>query len=453
MSVLFLLILSVLHLAALSQLKFTIWPEILSYPYLLLNNFLPYKDFILPYPPGLVFGLGLLYKILGISDFSLKIITWTWIIATDAMVYAILLRNVKNTVAALFLLLYIILQSFLDGNQLWFDYAMLFPLLTSFWLFIKWSATRNSRILFLMGLSMGMALIIKQTTVIYTFLILIYMAYLLKNKIIDLKDFLLGLFIPPFIVLIYLLYSGSTSYFFNWVIYYPISYWPKFPGYVQFLITPAFTRIALSLLLPSIGVLLVLKKKVKNLPAVLFYLAAGLIAVYPRFSYFHLQPALAFLIIFYAIIFENINSKLKYTYLILFIPIFLFINRLILPFQVMQSPTVDSQVTFIKALSQKKDRVFLVNVSSDKFVYSGTLPSRPWADNFGWYLEIPSIQESVIKGIEMDAPRYVFRQKPLDGNWFDLGVYEPKKILEYIKSNYTKIEEKDNMEVWQKNTK
>ena len=87
-----LILIGILHLLTLSQLTFTAWPEMLSYPYLISKEFIPYKDFIMPYPPGLVFILSTVFNIFGFSLIVLKTFTWILILLIDLMIFLILRR-------------------------------------------------------------------------------------------------------------------------------------------------------------------------------------------------------------------------------------------------------------------------------------------------------------------------------------------------------------------------
>ncbi len=167
-------------------------------------------------------------------------------------------------------------------------------------------------------------------------------------------------------------------------------------------------------------------------------MVCGILGVYPRFSFFHLQPALAFLVIL-AIYLIN-RTKLNPSYL-LFIPLLI----LVLNFRNLQFGGVRfwSQEDLVLAKqiesdSSKDKPVYLLGLNSNLYTFSGRLPNKPWVDNFGWYLEIAGQQENVIKGLESNQPSSIFWRTPDAGNWYDIGTYQPKMITDWIQKNYKK---------------
>ncbi|KKS65383.1 MAG: hypothetical protein UV33_C0004G0011 [Candidatus Daviesbacteria bacterium GW2011_GWA1_42_6] len=135
----FLPVLLLVHLVILSRLTFTAWPEMLFYPYLFLNGFSFYKDFIMPYPPALPLFLSGIYSLFGVTPEVLKITAWILILSTDILLFLILTKVLKSGFLALpFLAIYILLQSFFDGNMLWFDFATTAPLLAALFFILKW---------------------------------------------------------------------------------------------------------------------------------------------------------------------------------------------------------------------------------------------------------------------------------------------------------------------------
>ena len=73
------------------------------------------------------------------------------------------------------------------------------------------------------------------------------------------------------------------------------------------------------------------------------------------------------------------------------------------------------------------------------------------SDNFGWYLEIPGVQEEIITRWEGNPPDTVIWRTPSKGNWHDLGTYQPAKIVNWISENYMKEKElQPEIWVWRK---
>ncbi|MDO8638927.1 MAG: hypothetical protein Q7R43_05095, partial [Candidatus Daviesbacteria bacterium] len=197
--------------------------------------------------------------------------------------------------------------------------------------------------------------------------------------------------------------------------------------------------------------------KEKTFQLIMLFLVTSLITVYPRFSFFHLQPAIAFLIIIFVRIFVLIPQKVKYINLL-----FLILTTFLVIFFTYKS-VVGDQIRFYgdadKKIAQEiiintrsNEDVFLLGINSSQYVFIGKNPPKHWSDNFGWYLEIPDVQNWVIEGLKSEPPKTIFWRVPSKGNWYDLGVYQPKEIVKYIMRNYHKTGniEKD-IEIWERN--
>lgn len=475
MSKFFLPAILILHLALLSQLNFTAWPEMLTYPYLLTSGFSLYQDFIFPYPPGLVWLLAAIFNIFGYSPQVLKILTWTLILAGNLVAFMILKKIIKQqTVALFFLGIFIFLQSFLDGNMLWFDNATVLPLLLSFyfaweWInelslrlknrsfeFLSYDNKQETKSLFLTGLFLAVAVMIKQTAILYLLTFFIFMLTLRKINLSLLTWFVLGPILMGISLIIYVLITGSWSHFLNWTLIYPLTEWSKFPGYVDFVIPTRSWMLTLLLLIPLGAVFLQAKQRLKD-PVIkltsLFFLAS-LLAVYPRFSFFHLQPAIALAIILFAQIFINLPEKLKIKYLVFIVVISLSITLLLSRTALGQGIrfySLQDQKLGEKIASEVKEgeKVFLLGLNASQYVFTHRLPPKRWTDNFGWYLQIPGVQQWVIEGLKEDPPAKVIWRVPASGQWYNLGVYQPQEIVQYLRTNYQKTGKiEEGIEIW-----
>lgn len=455
------LLVEILHLLILNQLVFTAWPEMLSYSYLISRDFVPYKDFIFPYPPGLPLILLTVFNNFGFSVFVLKIFAWILIILTDITIFLILKKISKNNlISIIFLFFYIFLQSFLDGHMLWFDFAGVLPLLLGFYFCFIWQNKQNLKYLFLISLFLSIAVMIKQVNVIY--FLVFGLLYFFQRKKIILKEIIylifgsLIVFIP---FLFYIFNINAVSEFFNWVILYPITKWSKFPGYVNFDISKR-QLITIFLLFSPLTCLIIYWKKIINdriFIMISLFFVTSVITIYPRFSFFHLQPALAFLIILFVKIYVEIYQKQKPLFLLfilMVITMILFINfKSVSGNRIRFYEQQDLNLTnIIKKKIKNNENVFLLGINSSEYVYANRIPPKNWSDNFGWYLEIPGIQQWVIEGLRSETPKIIFWKMPLMGNWYDLGVYQPEEIADYIRRNYHEtgmIE--SSIEIWEKN--
>lgn len=412
-----------------------------SYAYLRNNGYLLYKDMVHPYPPVLTLGLGILYKLFGYKLIVLKIVTWIIILINDILIFLIVkkLTN-KNVFALLSLIFYLITQPFLDGNQLWFDLAIVPPILLATYCLLQ-------KRYFWSGLFFGTAALTKQTSAL--FIIVSSLFIILKNKNFkNLFYFLAGPLILFLILLVRLMTEEAVSGFFNWTTIYPFTYWSKIPGYIEMALT---NRQWFVVVLLSLPVFFLLFRKNYILYSVFYILT--LVTVYPRFSFFHLQLAIAFSAVLFGIFLKNfrVSFLVPSAYCLV---VFVFISIPILKTNWQKETRFLGENDLRLASVIKKETgnsVYLLGPHSALYVLSGELPPKPWADNFGWYFEIPEVQEETIRRWEQNPPEAVVWQEPLKGNQFDLGVYQPQKIVEWIGANYNKEKEiQSGIWLWRK---
>lgn len=455
-----LVIIILFHLFILGNLTFTAWPEMLSYPYLYSNGFSLYKEIIIPYTPGLIFLQTLIFNFFGYNPLVLKIYAWVLILITDILIYFILSKVNKN-IAPFFLLVFVLLQSFFDGNMVWFDCAFEIPILLASLFLNDYLKKRDSKKLFFISSALAMAIFIKQIAVIfYLGFIAIFIFSKLPSKKRLITEILIILGPAAFLLLLfitYLLFTGSLHDFYVWSLYYPLKYWSSFPGYVDINITRGRALLILLILIPISLALLKLRILLKNrrFIFILTFFVASMLAVYPRFSYFHLQPTLAFFVILSSIIFTNFEGKLRLIFLGTFsVCIFLLLiivwNENYLGNSTRFYSDNDKKISLL--ISEKvnsNEKVFFLGLPSSYYVFSNRTPPKPWADNFGWYLEIPGVQEEIIEGFKKEHLKWVFWKRPQEGPWFELGSYQPQKILKYLRENFQKIDNIDNIEIWE----
>lgn len=433
---LFLLIL--LHLFILHQLQFTAWPEMLSFPYFLNHGFITYKDMVHAYPPLLINILALIYKTFGYKLLVQEFFAWSMFIANDILIFFLIKKLTKRIDLSLIAVFaYVILQPILEGNMIWPDLAIVPFILLSFLLSLN-------KKYFLSGISIALALLTKQTALLYFMVTFIYLIFT-ERKLSKITVFLSGVAVIIIPFLVWLVYKNSFVEFLNWTIIYPSTFWTKFPGYVQFMPTLRQTAILFALAAPLIFLIIIAKKKFftdKYFYLISAFLVCGVIGVYPRFSFFHLQPAIAFLVILYIYLCKYFTDKI---FIVLFmIPFFsLFLSFKSLRFDEARFWTQTNLrlANVIQKETPKDKPVYLLGLDSDLYAFANRLPNSPWLDNFGWYLEIPGVQENVIKSFTQNPPSSIFWVIPENGNWYDIGTYQPKKITDWIQKNYNKDKE------------
>ncbi len=421
-----------LHLLILSQFQFTAWPEMVSFPYLINHGFVIYRDMAHAYPPFLVSVLAVLYKIFGYKILVLQIFGWGFILTSDILIFLIVKKLTRKLNFALYsLIFYVFAQPILEGNMVWPDLAMVPFLLLTFLLLSR-------RKYLFAGIAVGLACLTKQTGSLYVVLGVLYIVYSEKN-LRSVVAFLAPSIVMFVLLLFRLLTNGALEDFLNWVIIYPSRYWTKFPGYVQLNLSLRENLNLLVLFLPLSYLIFSAKRKIfvdKYFLLLFIFLICGVIGVYPRFSFFHFQPALAFLVILCVYLFSKTKLKIYFLFLI---PIFVLIvnfkslelkgNRFWESSDLVLAKTIQNETPSGKP-------IYLLGLNSSLYAFSDRLPNKPWLDNFGWYLEIPGVQEKVIKGFEKNPPSVIFWLRPEGGNWYDIGTYQPKRISDWIEKNY-----------------
>lgn len=434
------------HLFLLTRLAFTAWPEMLSYPYLLSNGFKLYQDIALPYQPVLIFILSTVYKVFGYSVLNLQIFTWTLILLNDLLIFLIVKKIAKLNAALLAVFFYITFQTFSDGNTLWFDLAatpfILGGLATFF--YIK---SMYKYIAF--GLLLSLASFTKQQvalTVIFIFSLLIFLRNF-KNAL----YFFLGAIIPGSIILAYVLSNSMLKDYFFWTFEVPLVWYPKAQGYVHLPSSSEWNKVLL-MFLPVILALIYFKRWTKDTMVIFLILIATFITSFPRFEFFRMQPTIALIALFVGIL--TSWSKL-YQWLLLFIVAGYLISNL--PSNFLEKGTIrffsedDFKIAeLIKSKSASEEKIYLLGLPSSQYIYTNKLTSKPWVDNYIWYMEIPEIQQKVIDGLIKEDIKYIFWKEPQKGQWFELDSYQPRTIVDYIRNNYSQVESFEDIKIWKK---
>jgi 4-amino-4-deoxy-L-arabinose transferase-like glycosyltransferase len=381
-----------------------------------------------PYPPVLTMALSILYKIFGFKLVVLKLATWAIILANDILIFLIVKKLTKSfKLSAFSLLFYILTQPFLEGNQLWFDLAIVPSILLGTFFFL------NKKYLWA-GIAFAVAALTKQTAILYLVFSALYIV-LKERKIQKLVVFVVGPLVLFLVLGLRLFTEGAIGGFFNWTLIYPFTYWSKFPGYVQMVLTTRQSVILLLLIIPMIPIL-VNRKFILHTS----YFILSLILLYPRFSFFHFQLGLAFI----AILFSLLAKELKLKSLLLITYYLLLVLLIALP---VFKTNWQKEARFwgkedikLAEMIQKEtspgNKIFLLGPHSGLYVLTNRFPPKIWSDNFGWYFEVPGVHQQIIAGWEKEPPEYIVMSDPSPGNWYDLGTYRPKQVTDWISKNY-----------------
>ena len=428
-----LVVMVMVHVYVLANLRFTAWPEMFSYAYLYNKGFDLYSDFIYPYTPLLTIALAWLYKILGYEVFVQKLLCWMLVAMNDGFVFAGVRKLTKSSTASLLgVLFYMLSQITLEGNMMWFDIAVVTPILAGLVFMVNkkywWT-----------GIFLGIAMLVKQTAVVYIIFSIAYLVF--RKRVRELTRLLAGLTVMVGGLLLWVFASGLWEEFFSWTLKYPLVYWGKFPGYVQMSLSGGEVLILGWAVLPVIAIILRDKLKKESLLLLLF-LAAGLVAVYPRWSFFHLQSALAVASVAWGYVFAK-RRGLVVVLLVMFGLVVIFSRLQVVAREWRAEDRFygkeDNELALvIKDRVGMGEKVYLMGIHSGLYSIADMVPPKPWTDNFGWYLEIEGVQDWVIEGWEAEPPEVIVWREPMRGNWFDAGTYQPAMIGNWIEKNYSK---------------
>lgn len=434
------------HLWFLMNLRFTAWPEMLAYPYLFGKGFTLYRDFIYPYTPLLTVVLGWVYRVFGYEVYAMRGVAYLLLGINDLLIFLVIRELTKSVVSAVFgVAVYVAVQPFLEGNMMWFDVAVVTPLLGALYFLI-------GRKYFWSGVSLAVAAMIKQTAGMYLVLGLIYLVFR-ERGLESLLRFLVGPVVMGGVLLVWLVGGGLLGDFLNWTLIYPFLYWSKFPGYVQMELVGREISFLLVLMLPLV-LLLRRSGERRDKILVLIFILLGLVSVYPRWSFFHFQSALAFLAVAYGFVFGS-SRKVMVAFAVAVLGMVMFRSRN-LEFNFGQEARfyghADNELALkIRSEVAVDEGVYLLGVQSSLYSMADLLPPKPWMDNFGWYLEIPGVQEEIIARWETNSPGVIVWREPGEGNWFDLGVYQPVEIKDWIENNYNKEGEiEEGVWIWRR---
>jgi len=430
----FLVAILLLHVIFLLNLKFTAWPEMLFWPYLMLKGWLPYRDIAIAHTPVLLADLTIFFKIFGLGLLQLKIYTWILIISTDLLLFWITKRlwNKQSLalrakkIALIALLFYIPLQLFYEGNGLWFDLALAPLALIVFYCLEKknylWA-----------GIFWTVAFLTKQTAFWLLFPI-IFTGLRQPFKVI--RKFVLGASVVGIAFYFALQIIGIWGDFWLWAIKFGITKLPASSGQIQLPSIRQFIVATFPILILGISSL-----RLKTPFKLFFWSVFASLGVIPRWELFHFQPALPFLALGFSHVIGQ-YPKIKMRERTLF-PIGLLIFAILLSQQVIRDwrkgdrffePEVVKVSDYIGRNSDKGDEIYIVNAWDNLYVLSETIPvTRPWLPQLSWYLEIPGIQDLVISDLMRSPPKLIIQAEFQETG---LGAYKPEKINNFIVENY-----------------
>jgi len=342
-------------------------------------------------------------------------------------------------------LFFIIFSIPFSVNGLWFDLIQTPIILISFYYFFKFVMSKRPRHedLFFSIFFLTIAFFIKQQVIWLPFWFLAVLVFKFGKKTVNILSENFYFVIPLLILLVFQLIlfwqKGTLADFLYWNYYFPFLKASKMPGYILF---PTVRELMIVAALFLIFMPVLIKKKF-NVNFIILTSFIMILFAYPRFDYFHLVPSLSILSISFGENFKTVlKSKIlaKSVFAVSLIFLIAFTARYFTKNWTKETRFFEENIiapaNFLKRVVPISEPIYIQNGPDQMLVLSDRIPVRPWVDEFPWYLEIPGLQEKVIEGIKEQNPKFIIF-KPYDkGSKYELGVYRPKEIADYLDENY-----------------
>lgn len=420
-----------IHSILLLTTLFTLWPEMVVYPYLVNNGFKLYIDIINPYPPYLTFALAALTRIFGYNPINFKLLTIAVVLTIDLLIFFLSKRIFKNPKIPLINTLFFVVFSVPFGiNGLWFDLFQT-PLILLSVYFLLFSKSRKH--ILISSILLTIAILIKQQAIWLIPLFLIFS----KKNIKTLTNFFSPMLAAALFTGLLVIATADLKSFIEWAIVLPMFKASSMPGYV---LVPSLRQAvtAASPFLFFTPFLINVDNKTRKVIYIAIFL---MVFAYPRFDYFHLIPSLAVLSLAAGKVLTTIKLKpLSIAPIVLLTPLLVYqfhfySNNIKQQTRFFENDIMESAQK-LKEASLSSDRFYVQNGPDQVLALSGRLPIKPWADEFPWYLENNDLQNKILVTLYSQQPKYIISKPYSQGPEFGLGSYRPKQIADYLDLNY-----------------
>lgn len=440
-----------IHLVLLVNIRFTLWPEMVVYPYLLNNGFLLYKDIINLYPPLFTSFLTIFARFFGYNPLPYQTLTWSLILAIDLIIFFVAKKILKDDLWAKISTAFFAFFSIPFGvNGLWFDLAQTPLILLAFLYLYRFTNLPKLRFAFYSFFFLTIAFFIKQQIAWLALWFLAVLLFKLGSKI---KQFVrrIPYFVLPFLFLlvfqlVVFWQKQIAPDFVFWALYFPFFQASKMPGYILW---PTLRQVAvvLSLILFFLPII-VKRRKATNL--IIPTAIVLLLFAYPRFDYFHLIPAVSILSLAVRDNTKELVKLKKKSHSWFLVSIFglvfltIFTARFFINNWTNQVRFFEKDIFVVASLVSKitpqNERVYIQNGPDQILPLAQVMPVKPWVDEFPWYLEGTGIQDQVVLSLAIQKPAYIIF-KPYDAgdDPYQTGVYRPQKIADYLDIHYQNL--------------
>lgn len=441
-------IILIIHSLILTKLIFFPYPELFVYPYLTNNGLIPYSQILDQHFPGLMF-LPANFNNLGMTD---EVSARFWLIGIVLLTHLFLffitkfiLKDGKKALLVNFL--YLLWQPFFEGWVLWIDNFIPLFLLPTFYFILK-------KKFFTAGLFLGLGITTKQTIIPLAGLIFLYLLFTKDFR--ALWRYSLGSFIPVGLMLIYIFSKGYFIDFWYWTVVFNLTIYAKFGTQI-----PTSFGFIVRVFVVYITSLIAYFAEDRRLKLILgLFLLGSLVGTFDRANFVHYQPSLPFAIL--ATVIGIFSLPKKYLTVIGRVSLFILIG-------VYSVITIWWQTTFYRGhLSDKvfffddstkktaskimeytdeKDKIFVFGGAPHLYQMSKTLPAGEiFVFQFPWFLKVS--ENRILDGIKKDQPEIIIYQD-IDIEGHKITDFA-KNIDQYIKQNYQKIDNVDQVEILRK---
>lgn len=438
-------------------------------PYFIQNGYVLYKDIIHHHTPLLWFFLLGFYDVVGFNYGSAQIFFSLVLLLTSCMVF--ITGNLLSSRAASFSVLFFGLLYFIffsDNHLAESTTALLF--IISFFFILRNAKTGGNSNLILAGFFMGLSVLAKQVTAVVIPIAILYFivrqfyeakrVYIFPKKAIA---YLTGVSIAFIPIVIYFVANNAFSEFFYWTVIFNLTVYAK-----EAPVSSSLEGAKIALLFVSfIPIFFVLLKRGKFskfkkevLILIIVFSFPVMFALLPSFYINRLKPLFLLTSLGFGIILANPLNKGKYPRLLvvgtLFIFIFFsrsylfsFVNYVENSYN--QSPSKGYDINdekaaeWIKKNTRRDEKIMNI---ANHYIYflSERLPANKYIWPLPWLLKPYKTSASeIIKS----PPRIVVDDKRNHIDYPQIPALTNWPFYKYLKGNYSKIAEFDNVEVYE----
>ncbi len=427
-----------LHIIELSKLIFFPYPELFVYPYLTNHGLVPYAQILDQHFPGLMF-LPVNLDNLGFhTPADARIWQYGIVISVHILLFIVSKKLFKSNFKALTSnFLYLIWQPTLEGWVLWIDSFLPVFYLLAFYFLISANDTKKNRYFVYSGVALGMATIFKQVAIPLALLVSIYI-YLKRKSFNELVLFALGYLPLPILMAIYFFIRGTFTDFWFWTVIFNLTTFAQMGRKFA-----SISELVRTLWVFGFAAFALIVFKVSQKVVFFIFMIGALFAVYARFDFVHLQPALPFAVLATLSLFDSPKGNVRK----LLIPIYI-LGTIIFLIKFLQGHVGDKVFFFgknetevsekIKRLTKHGEKIFLFGVPLNVYQMSQTLPAGDnFVFQFPWFFV--ESQDRVLDGITRDQPTIIVADREVMIQGAKITDYA-SKINKYLLENYIEID-------------